>query len=169
MDGEQYRRQLLGVAKQRLRLIPGAYERFKWAAENEIWANLPQWALPAAFHFAEMTGDPRASELVINHLKGVVDRWAKDNLKPIAIEPLALSEPSNEAARETSEQRQARRYGACISAGLKMPTDDYSHLPRGIGKLAKAEGITRQAFSDDVKAHIRRLNGRQTAGAYLPK
>lgn len=41
-----------------------------------------------------------------------------------------------------------------------MPTNDYARLPRGIGKLAKWEGITRQAFAEDVKAHIRRLNGR---------
>ena len=61
---------------------------------------------------------------------------------------------------ESQKQRQARRYQACIDAGLTMPTDDYSHLPRGIGKLAKAEGITRQAFAEDVKAHIRQLNGR---------
>lgn len=61
---------------------------------------------------------------------------------------------------ESQKQRQARRYQACIDAGLTMPTDDYSHLPTGIGKLAKAEGITRQAFAEDVKAHIRQLNGR---------
>ena len=59
---------------------------------------------------------------------------------------------------ETKEQRQARRYQACIDAGLRMPTDDYSHLPRGLKDVAEAEGITRQAFSEDVKAHIRRLN-----------
>jgi hypothetical protein len=61
---------------------------------------------------------------------------------------------------ETTEQRQERRYQACIDAGLTMPNDDYAHLPRGIGKLAKAEGIERQSFSEDLKAHIRRINGR---------
>jgi hypothetical protein len=169
MDSSQYRERLLVVARQRLRQIPGAYERFRFAAETEIWGAVPQWVLPAAVYVAEQMGDPRASALLIERLQTVVDRWAKANLKPLAIEPLVLSESMKEAAREKPEQRQARRYGACISAGLKMPTDDYSHLPRGIGKLAEAEGITRQAFSDDVKAHIRRLNGRQTAGAYLPK
>lgn len=65
-----------------------------------------------------------------------------------------------ESSQESTEQRQARRYQACIDAGLVMPSDDYSHLPRGIGKVAKDEGITRPAFAEDVKAHIRRLNGR---------
>ncbi|RVT52748.1 hypothetical protein [Rubrivivax albus] len=64
-------------------------------------------------------------------------------------------------AEETSQaQRQARRYQMCVDAGLVMPTNDYASLPRGISALAKQEGITRQAFSEDVKAHIRRLNGR---------
>ena len=74
----------------------------------------------------------------------------------------ARQQPQAEAPAvgESQEQRQARRYQACIAAGLTMPTDDYSHLPRGVGRLAKAEGITRQAFAEDVKAHIRRLNGR---------
>jgi hypothetical protein len=43
-----------------------------------------------------------------------------------------------------------------IDAGLEMPTDDYVAMPRGIGKLAKMEKITRQAFTEDVKIYIRR-------------
>lgn len=74
--------------------------------------------------------------------------------------PMALKESPATNESEPQEHRQARRYQACIDAGLKMPNDDYSHLPRGIGKIAKCEGITRQAFTDDVKAHIRRINGR---------
>ena len=63
-------------------------------------------------------------------------------------------------ARETTEQRRQRRYQMCVEAGLVMPTNDYAALPRGIGRLAEQEGISRQAFTDDVKAHIRRLNPR---------
>jgi hypothetical protein len=66
-------------------------------------------------------------------------------------------------AKETTEQRQQRRYQMCVDAGLVMPTNDYAALPRGIGQQAEKEGITRQAFSEDVKAHVRRLaprNGR---------
>jgi hypothetical protein len=66
----------------------------------------------------------------------------------------------NNAQAETTEQRQARRYQACIDAGITVPTNDYAHLPRGVGNLARKEGISRQAFTEDVKAHIRRLNGR---------
>lgn len=55
---------------------------------------------------------------------------------------------------ETKEARQKRRYDLCIAAGLQMPSDDYSHLPTGIGALARAENISTAAFSKDVKAYI---------------
>jgi len=61
---------------------------------------------------------------------------------------------------ETASERRARRYRMCVDAGLEMPTSPYEHLPKGIGKLAEREGVTRQAFSEDVKAHIDALNGR---------
>lgn len=61
---------------------------------------------------------------------------------------------------ETPERRQARRYQMCIDAGLEMPADDYKHMPRGIGRVAKDEGVSRQAFVEDVKHHINRLNRR---------
>lgn len=61
---------------------------------------------------------------------------------------------------ESKEARQARRYQACIDCGLKMPTDTYTRLPTGINRLAEHERITRQAFAEDVKAHIGRLHGR---------
>ena len=57
---------------------------------------------------------------------------------------------------ESQIARQSRRYQMGIDADLKMPTDDYAPMPRGIGKLAEMEKITRQSFTEDVKAHIRR-------------
>lgn len=57
---------------------------------------------------------------------------------------------------ETQCARQARRYQMCLDAGLAMPKDDYSAMPRGIGAVAKREGIKRQSFTEDVKAHIAR-------------
>jgi len=57
---------------------------------------------------------------------------------------------------ESPIARQSRRYQMGIDAGLEMPTDDYAAMPRGIGKVAKIEKITRQAFTEDLKAHIRR-------------
>ena len=62
--------------------------------------------------------------------------------------------------KETAEQRQKRRYQMCIDAGLKLPDNDYARLPSGISDVAAQEGITRQAFSEDVKAHINRMRGR---------
>ncbi len=70
-----------------------------------------------------------------------------------------LSKPTNQFV-ETAEQRQARRYQMCIDAGLTMPTDDYAPLPRGINRVASTLGITRQAFSEDVKKHINRLHSK---------
>jgi hypothetical protein len=55
---------------------------------------------------------------------------------------------------ETQEARQKRRYDLCIAAGLQMPNDDYSHLPTGIGALARVENISTSAFSKDIKAYI---------------
>lgn len=63
-------------------------------------------------------------------------------------------------AVESKEDRQARRYQLCVDAGLKMPDNDYASLPRGVGKIAEAEGIARQSFAQDVKGHIRRLRER---------
>jgi hypothetical protein len=71
-----------------------------------------------------------------------------------------VGRPEPNDMTETAAKRQARRYEACIAAGLAMPKDDYTHLPRGIGKLAKVEGVTRQAFAEDLKAHIRKLRSR---------
>ncbi len=159
MDSKQYREQLLSIAKHRLRLIPGAFEQFRWAADNHPWGYASQWELPVVFHVAAQFGDPRATEIISKHFLDIVDRWAKANLSRVQVEPLLLHEVAPGAAGETAEQRQKRRYQACVDAGLKMPSDDYAHLPRGIGKLAKAEGITRPAFAQDIKAHIRRLNG----------
>lgn len=64
------------------------------------------------------------------------------------------------ATPEAKEARQARRYQMCVDAGLSMPSDTYANLPRGISEMAKREGISRQAFAEDVKAHIGRLYGR---------
>lgn len=60
-------------------------------------------------------------------------------------------------AAETKEQRQDRRLNACISAGLPMTTKGaLSRLPDGVGDVADGESVTRQAFSTDVKAALKR-------------
>ena len=66
----------------------------------------------------------------------------------------AAPSPAAPVGAETQEARQKRRYDLCIAAGLQMPSDDYAHLPTGIGALARAENISTAAFSKDVKAYI---------------
>ncbi len=60
----------------------------------------------------------------------------------------------NSPPTETQAERRKRRYEICVDAGFEMPTNDYSRLPKGVGLLAGKEGVSRQAFNHDVKAHI---------------
>lgn len=86
--------------------------------------------------------------------------------EPVVAVPASQASPEPVQAapfshsKESQEQRQARRHQMCLDAGLRLPDNDYASLPRGIGAIAKRERITRQSFSEDVKAHIRRLSGR---------
>ena len=59
-------------------------------------------------------------------------------------------------ATETKEQRQDRRLQACETYGLVMPKSHLSRLPDGMGDVANREKVTRQAFSTDVKAALKR-------------
>jgi hypothetical protein len=107
-------------------------------------------------HMADVFGflvaeDERRDEELANRQTATVVKEGAD-AAPVVAEASVIV--------ETASQRQERRYQACVAAGLKMPTDDYSHLPRGINKLAAEEGIKRQSYSEDVKAHITRLNAR---------
>ncbi len=76
------------------------------------------------------------------------------------LEPQAAAPALHVATEPTQEQRQAYRWQLCIDAGLTMPEDTYSHLPRGIGKVAESLGITRQALQQDLSAHRERLFGK---------
>ena len=57
---------------------------------------------------------------------------------------------------ESAEARQDRRLRACEEAGLKMPGPYGGRLPNGVGRVADDEGVTRQAFSADLKAALKR-------------
>jgi hypothetical protein len=57
----------------------------------------------------------------------------------------------------TAERRQAKRWQACIDAGLDMPKNIYSRYPRGITKVAKSLNITRQSLSEDLNKHRERM------------
>lgn len=68
-----------------------------------------------------------------------------------AAAPVATLDPT-----ETKEQRQDRRLAACNAAGLKMDKAALLRLPDGVGDVADSEGVTRQAFSSDIKAALQR-------------
>ncbi len=89
-------------------------------------------------------------------------RWVNDCAAPTAkveagllpqrAAPVVVPEPT-----ETRVQRQDRRLQACIDAGLSMNAKAaLSRLPDGVGNVAAREGVTRQAFSTDVKTALRR-------------
>jgi hypothetical protein len=48
----------------------------------------------------------------------------------------------------------------CVDAGMRLPKTDYERLPNGINRLAETEGVSRQAFSADVKKYINKLVGK---------
>lgn len=76
-------------------------------------------------------------------------------LKALETEPLSLPAVAL-GASETKEQRQDRCLKLCEDAGLIMPRSHSSRLPNGVGDIADTENKTRQAFSADVKAALKR-------------
>lgn len=68
-------------------------------------------------------------------------------------------------APDQKEQRQDSRLQACIDAGLPMNTKTaLLRLPDGVGAVADKLGLTRQAFSADVKAALQRRETARRAG-----
>ena len=65
---------------------------------------------------------------------------------------------------ETKEQRQDRRLAACETARLTMKG---ARLPDGVGRLADTEGVTRQAFSADVKSALKRRDSAKREGVIV--
>ncbi len=59
----------------------------------------------------------------------------------------------------TAEKRQVERWQACVDAGLQMPADTYSSYPRGLSKVAKSLGITRQSLREDLNKYRERRFG----------
>jgi hypothetical protein len=79
-------------------------------------------------------------------------KWERLSTTTMTSKPIAMQKDE----LETKQLRQLRRFQMCLYAGLVMPEDDYSPMPRGINKIAELENITRQAFTEDIKEHIRR-------------
>jgi hypothetical protein len=81
----------------------------------------------------------------------LVAAWAASQAKPATPATLA-------------RDRQDRRLQACEAAGLQMPASPLGRLPAGVGRLAEAEGATRQAYSNDLKAALERRAAAARAG-----
>lgn len=67
--------------------------------------------------------------------------------------------------QESAADRQDRRLRACEAAGLTMPKKPLGRLPNGVGIVADAEQVSRQAFSEDVKAALARRESTTREGA----
>ena len=94
-----------------------------------------------------------------------LNEWGESRRPPLVFSMVSAPElqaapvvaESAGATTESKEQRQDRRLQACIDAGLPMNTKAaLSRLPDGVGDVADREGVTRQAFSTDVKAALKR-------------
>jgi hypothetical protein len=68
---------------------------------------------------------------------------------------------------ETATQRQDRRMKQCEDVGLTMDKTALSRLPYGVGVEAEKEGVSRQTFSADVRAAIKRKLENDRTGAKL--
>ena len=117
------------------------------AAHTAYWKSSNDKALLKAFEDAEAEWD------------AAYQAWLTKMVRCL-LEPQAAAPALHVATEPTQEQRQAYRWQLCIDAGLTMPEDTYSHLPRGIGKVAESLGITRQALQQDLNAHRERLFGK---------
>ena len=116
-------------------------------------AALIREVLSAGKEFAALLSEPERTAL-LNKLGEITAEQSKD------------SDTSAAKVVETKEQRQDRRLQACVDAGLPMDSKAaLSRLPDGIGKVADKEGVSRQAFSTDVKAALKRQVAANREGA----
>lgn len=84
--------------------------------------------------------------------------------------PYSDESPAEAAEQvEEKEERQDRRLQACLDAGLPMNERALLRLPDGVGALAKLEGVSRQAFTEDVKAALQRKVERERPKPRLVK
>jgi biotin operon repressor len=101
-----------------------------------------------------LTGTDKSLALIrTDELANVFEAW------PLKREPQPA--PAK-ATPPTGQERQAERWQKCIDAGLTMPTDTYGRYPRGIGKVAKTIGISRQSLRDDLNKYRERVFSKTT-------
>ena len=78
------------------------------------------------------------------------------------MQPRALTEAP--ALAESMADRQDRRLRESEAAGLTMPKSHQGRLPNGVGERADAEGVSRQFYSDDLRAALKRREEARRAG-----
>lgn len=129
------------------------FDKGGYLVRNDVDGRLQEQVQPSE---VDLSYDPfipsdAAARLV---MAGFVD--LQSSSEPSANEPKTAHghEPAVSVSQETQAARRARRAQMCIDEGLTLPDTDYAALPRGIGKLAKREGISTSAFSEDLKKHI---------------
>ena len=91
--------------------------------------------------------------------------------KPVALDssPATKAGATAPEAVKTNEKRQDRRLKQCEDAGLTMPKSCFARLPNGVGQAAKREGVTRQSFTTDVKAALKRRESAKREGVTVHK
>lgn len=78
---------------------------------------------------------------------------------------LSLLASSGPERTESPEERQERRVRMCEESGIEFGPTSQLRLPDGVGKVADKEGVSRQAFSADVKAGLERREKLKKQGA----
>ncbi|MBK5204219.1 MAG: hypothetical protein JJD98_02050 [Polaromonas sp.] len=85
------------------------------------------------------------------------DLLALGDTMTATVDTAPVQNTATPAPVETKAQRQDRRLQACIDSGLPMNEKAaLLRLPDGVGDVADREDVTRQAFSTDVKAALKR-------------
>jgi len=125
--------------------------------QQVCWPELIRWARSKSYPI------PPALEDIVAKMEPVAVAGGASHSAP-ELPPDIDNKPQGASAQktggmpvETQTQRQDRRLQACIDAGLPMNTKAaLSRLPDGVGAVAGSEGVTRQTFSTDVKAALKR-------------
>ena len=136
--------------------FPSPYKREQFTDAMRLAEGATSTAGPI-FWRTDLSPRPKANVSVV--LGEVASFFAACNWPdmPPEIRALASQAVGGDApAAETKEEREDRRLKACEAAGLTMPMSADGRLPDGIGKVAAADRVTRQTFSDDVRAALRR-------------
>ena len=80
------------------------------------------------------------------------------------LRPLVRDTEREVVKAESAEERQERRVKMCEDDGIVFNGHSLLRLPDGVGRVADKEGVSRQAFSADVKAGLERRQRQKKRG-----